>query len=244
MANERYWETRSPVLLTADGGADGSVIIADVCGWKVKQQIVISAPSLPDLPLEIKRVISSTKLIVGPKVTTGKMIARADLSAYTTALLSTIRAEEQPKVRIPPTDIIQAAYEQEPTLALRTIGVDCIGDPWGKDNPLPVLATISSTASDFSPTQGKIQNITTPGVADTEFTIALPVNTKRYYIRVRDDVAKGRIAMATTETASKYWTLTRGTVFDSQAMNIVPSSNIFMSVSKPSVIVELISFTL
>lgn len=244
MAIERIWTSKGPILFNSDGGADGSVIIADVCGFKVKQQVVISAVSLPDLTLEIKRVVSATKLIVGPKVTTGKLIARADLSLYTLANLATIRAEEQPKVRVPPNDVIQAVYEQEPTIAMRTIGVDCIGEPWGQDNPLPVLATISTSASDFNPTKASIQNITTPGVADTEFTIALPANTKRYYIRVRDDVAKGRIAMNITETTNKYWTLTRGSYFDSQAMNITPSSNIFMSVSKPSVVIELISFTI
>jgi len=244
MAIERYWETKGPILLSADGGADGSVVISNVCGFKVKQRIVISALSLPDLPLEIKRVVSLTKLIVGPVVTTGKMIARQDLSAYTVALISTIRAEEQPKVRVPPNDIIQAVYEQEPTIAIRTIGVDCVGDPWGEDNPLPVLATINSSATDFNPNRGQIQNIPTPAIADTEFVINLPAKTKRYYIRVRNDEAKGKIAMAITETSSNYWTLTRGTIFDSQAMNIIPSSNIFMSVSKASVVVELISFTL
>ena len=214
---ERIWTTISPITFAANGGADGTVTIPNVCGFKVKQIVVISAVSLPDLVLEVKRVISPTKLLVGPKVTTGKMIARQNLSAYTTALIATIRAEEQPKVRIPPADAIQAAYEQEPTLAIRTLGVDCIGDPWGNDNPMPVSGTFVVTGNE--PTQQQIQNVPF-ALADTEYEITLPDNTKRYQIRVRDDSSKGKIAFTSGQTANNFWTLTRGTIVDSYVMNL------------------------
>lgn len=139
MAIERLWESTGPVLFSANGGADGTITLNDTCGFKVKQTVVVSAVSLPDIVLEVKRVISPTKLLVGPKVSTGKMIARQNLSAYTTALLSTVRAEEQQKPKIPPQDIIQAAYEQEPTLAHRTVQVDEYGDFYNKKNPAPSL---------------------------------------------------------------------------------------------------------
>lgn len=143
MAFERAWQSIGPVAFTATGGADGTVTISSVEGFKVKQSIVISATSLPDLKLEVKRVISSTKLIVGPVVTTGKMTARQDISAYSMANLATIRAEEQKKAVLPATDIIQAVYEQEPTVAIRTLGVDYTGRPYTNDNPLPVNASVS-----------------------------------------------------------------------------------------------------
>jgi hypothetical protein len=240
MAIERLWVTISPITFSTNGGADGTVTIPDVCGFKVKQKVVISAISLPDLVLEVKRVVSATKLIVGPIVTTGKMIARQNLSTYTTALLANIRAEEQPKVRIPPADIIQAAYEQEPTLAHRVMAVDCIGDPWGKDNPLPILGTF--IASSDAPTVQEVQNIPF-AAANTEYTITLPDDTKRYQIRVRDDAAKGRIAFVAGETATDYWTLTRGTIIDSYVMNLPISSTIYMRLDKPSQVVEVMSWT-
>jgi hypothetical protein len=127
MAYERAWESVGPVAFTATGGQDGTVTLSSTAGFKVKQSIVISAISLPTLKLEVKRVISLTKLIVGPIVTTGKMLARENLSLYTVALLSNIRAEEQKKSLLPPNDIIQAVYEQEPAVAIRTIGVDKFG---------------------------------------------------------------------------------------------------------------------
>lgn len=239
MAYERLWETISPITFAANGGADGTVTIPNVCGFKVKQIVVISAVSLPDLVLEVKRVISPTKLLVGPKVTTGKMIARQNISAYTTALIATIRAEEQPKVRIPPADAIQAAYEQEPTLAIRTLGVDCIGDPWGNDNPMPVSGTFVVTGND--PTQQQIQNVPF-ALADTEYEITLPDNTKRYQIRVRDDASKGRISFTSGQTATNYWTLTRGTIVDSYVMNLPINPKIYMRLDKPTQVVEVMAW--
>ena len=239
MAIERLWTTISPITFTANGGADGSVTIPDVCGFKVKQSVVISAPSLPDLVLEVKRVVSPTKLIVGPKVTTGKMIARQNLSAYTTALLSNIRAEEQPKVRLPPPDIIQAVYEQEPTLAFRTFGVDCYGDGWGKNNPFPVSGSLVVDVDE--PTKQQVQNIPF-ALANVEYIITLPDNTKRYQIRVRDDSSKGRIAFNSGETSTDYWTLTRGTIVDSYIMDLPISSTIYMSLDKATQVVEVMSW--
>lgn len=239
MGFERLWAAISPITFTADGGADGSVTIPDVCGFKVKQTVVISAVSLPELVLEVKRVVSPTKLILGPKVTTGKMIARQNLSAYTTALLANIRAEEQPKAKILPNDIIQAAYEQEPTLALRTIGVDCVGDPWSADNPFPISGTI--VVSDGEPTEQEIQNVLFT-LADTEYTITLPDNTKRYQIRVRNDSSKGKIAFVLGETSTNYWTLTRGTVVDSYSMKLPINSKIYMQLDKPNQTVEVMAW--
>lgn len=236
MAIERLWETISPITFAANGGADGTVTIPDVCGFKVKQTVVISALTLPELILEVKRVVSPTKLIVGPKVTTGKMTARQNLSAYTVALLANIRAEEQPKVRIPPADAIQAAYEQEPTLAIRTLGVDCIGDPWSVDNPMPVIGSVISTGND--PTVQQIQNISMP-LANTEYTISLPDNTKRYQVRVRKHAAEGKIAFISGDTSTNYWTVHRGTVVDSYTMNLPISSVFYMQTNKASQTVEV-----
>lgn len=236
MAIERLWETISPITFAANGGADGTVTIPNVCGFKVKQVVVISAVGLPDLVLEVKRVLSPTKLVVGPKVTTGKMTARQNLSAYTIALIATIRAEEQPKVRIPPADVIQAAYEQEPTLAIRTLGVDCIGEPWGADNPMPVSGTFVST-SDL-PTVQQIQNIPFT-LANNEYTITLPDNTKRYQIRVRKDTAQGRIAFTPGQTSTNYWTLTRGTIVDSYEMNLPINPLVYMQVDREDQVIEV-----
>ena len=129
MAIERYWEAVAPVAFIADGGADGTITLSSTAGFKVKQSVVVSAISLPNKDLEVKKVLSATKLIVGPVVTTGKLIAREDLSLYTVASSATIRAAEQKKALLPPNDIIQAVYEQEPAVAIRTLPVNQLGNP-------------------------------------------------------------------------------------------------------------------
>lgn len=141
MAIERSWESVGPIAFTANGGADGTVTLLSAAGFKVKQSVVVSATSLPDLKLEVKKVISPTKLIVGPVVTTGKLLARQDLSAYTLVLNANLRAEEQKKAVLPMADIIQAVYRQEPGT---TIGVeldDQFGQPFDLNNPIPVSAS-------------------------------------------------------------------------------------------------------
>lgn len=139
MAIERHWEYQAPIAFTADGGADGLVTVSSVECLKVKQNIVVSAVGLPDLALEVKRVISFTQLIVGPKQSKLGLKAREDISAYTVALSASIRAEEQSKTRLDPRDIIQSVYEHEPTIAIRTMEVDKIGHPYTVSNPFPTL---------------------------------------------------------------------------------------------------------
>ena len=128
MAIERSWESVGPIAFSANGGADGTVTLQSTAGFKVKQSVTISATALPDLKLEVKKVLSPTKLIVGPVVTTGKLLARQNLSAYTLAVNANIRAEEQKKSVLPIADIIQAVYRQEPGT---TIGVE-IDDQFGQ----------------------------------------------------------------------------------------------------------------
>ena len=140
MAIERAWDAIGPVAFIANGGADGTVTVSSVAGFKVKQSVVVSATTLPDQILQVKKVISSTKLIVGPTTTSGNLMARQDMSAYGPSNLATIQAEEQKKSLLPITDIVQAVYEQEPTVAIRTVAVDSLGNHWGPNNPLPVVS--------------------------------------------------------------------------------------------------------
>jgi ferredoxin-NADP reductase len=73
MANERTWSAVAPQLLTADGGQLGQVQVADTAGFRVKAYAILSAPNLPDLQIQIKRVESKTKIYVG--LTTHKFLS-------------------------------------------------------------------------------------------------------------------------------------------------------------------------
>lgn len=145
MAVERFWERQGPISLTTNGGQDGLITVSDISGLKVKQHVVLSSDTQPDLKLQIKRIHSLTSLTVGPirdrtypAKPKDNLKSKADISAYLVSDNATIRAAEQPKAVPTPEDIIRAVYDQEPALAIRTIDVDRAGNPWGTNNPFPV----------------------------------------------------------------------------------------------------------
>lgn len=132
MAIEKKWPMVPPQLLTVDGGTEGEVQVANAAGFKVKQIVVLQAPSIDPMQVRVQRVVSKTLIIVGPAgpAVQGKqnMNTRVDVSAYTVALGSFIFAAEQDKVVLKPEDILQALYDQEPTVGLRSVLIDQFGD--------------------------------------------------------------------------------------------------------------------
>lgn len=141
MAIEQRWPAVAPKLFTANGGQYGIIKVADARGFKVKQKVAIVAVGQPNLELQVKTVIGPDTVVVGPFPTSqanNGLSARTNLTAYTIAAGAYIYAEDQPRVKIKPDDIWQAVYEQEPTVALRTIFVDEFGDFYGPGNPLPI----------------------------------------------------------------------------------------------------------
>lgn len=147
MANERSFDAIGPVSFTANGGADGVVTVASVTGMRVKQQVIVASLTVPASTtekLEIKRVLSPTKLLIGPIKTTGEFLSRANLSAYTVADMATIKVIDQKKSKPTPADIISFVYEPEGAVAIRTIGVDELGRPYSSENPVPVSATVET----------------------------------------------------------------------------------------------------
>jgi hypothetical protein len=155
MAIEKFWPAVPPQLFTADGTTLGVVTIGNTAGFKVKQNVTIQSTSPNDeVNVQVKRVLSSTQLIVGPvpeslqppiKQQGNTLLSvREDISNFTTASGAFIYAGEQPKVIVPMADIVQAVYRQEPGT---TIGVeidDQYGNPVSLDNPLPVVVTSGS----------------------------------------------------------------------------------------------------
>lgn len=134
---EKRFVAIAPQFFTADGQANGTITVADTRLFKVKQEIVIAATTLPNLDnLEVKRINSATQLIVGPRG--ANINATQDVSAYTTALGANIFANEQKRPSIPFEEFTRAVYEEEPTVANRTVLVDALGNKYATDNPLPV----------------------------------------------------------------------------------------------------------
>ena len=242
MALERKLLTISSIALTSDGTNLGLITIADTINFKDKQIVYLQSFTVPVAQYQIKRVISETQFIVGPVNNKISPTDFSDVSAYKTVDSAQIGAVEQDKLAQPTDkDHYFAIYESSPVNADRVIFVDPYGKFYDTDNPLPASfsGTISVGSVDLlDPTIQQIQNIPL-ALANTEYTISLPSNTKRYQLRVRDHLAKGRLAFLSGETATNYWTITRGTVVDSENMDFPASSVIYVSVSKPTMVVEL-----
>jgi hypothetical protein len=126
MAIEKHFIAISARSFTSNGTSGGLVTLASTAGFKVKQLVLIKGTALTTLELQVKRVISSTQLLVGPK--NSDLTTYSDISSYTTAASSTIESLEQPKPAIPLDSMDRAVYETEPTLALRIIPVDQYGN--------------------------------------------------------------------------------------------------------------------
>lgn len=140
IAYQNQWPAVAATALTANGGADGLVTIANTDGFYVLQQAKL-VNSAGNLPVQILEVISGTQLYVG---LVGQMDKRyrasgADVSAYTTATSSTIEAAQQNKRLPSPNALLQAVLEAEPISALREVQVDGRGQPLFAKGPLAAL---------------------------------------------------------------------------------------------------------
>lgn len=142
MAYERYWEEVSPRLLSTNGTSDGSVGIADLNGFYVKQDVVLQSNTLPATTFQIKRIdVVNSQVWLGSK--SEPINKYSNLSAFLVSESATIQAARQPKNSVPKDDQAQGTYETEPVVARRVVLVDGTGQKYTQENPLPVDATVS-----------------------------------------------------------------------------------------------------
>jgi hypothetical protein len=136
---ERKWAAANAIL-TSLGTTAGTIAVDTTFGFRVKATVRLSNPPLPDLTLEVKRVVSETIMELGPK---GNIDLRADLSLY--GVGSTVFAPLQFRNDIPLKDIERAVYEEEPVVAIRVTQVDRMGSILGgPENPVNVISSSSS----------------------------------------------------------------------------------------------------
>ena len=139
MALEKKWNAVAPQAFTIDGNNLGIVTVADTAGFKTKQAAYLRSNTSPDKAVQIKRVLSPTKLVVGLIDQKIASWVPLDISAYTVASGAVIGAEEQDKIANPPDgDHYKAIYEADPIVADRVIWVDKYGQFYDADNPLPI----------------------------------------------------------------------------------------------------------
>lgn len=145
--HERIWVSIPPVLLTAQGGAQGKIKVTDTVNFRVNMIVSIGDPVLPYLQLKVKRVDSPTDIILGPVDKSVGSKDFVDLSAY--GVTSFLFAQEQTKKHPSTKEIDESTFEQEPVLARRSVIVDEYGRIIGQDNPLNVTGNISVTSQKY-----------------------------------------------------------------------------------------------
>lgn len=177
MAMEKRFKAVPPQAFTADGTVVGQITINDTRFFKVKQVVILTANTQPNLELEVKRVLDDGEtMFVG---TIGKNIdERIDISAYTVALNAAIFANEQKRPSVPEQEIERLTYEEEPTVARRVVLVDQVGEKYNKQNPLPVavdttvnIGDVRITAEDNDPSTGNVHSSVRIGDGENEVII-------------------------------------------------------------------------
>lgn len=136
MLTERLWLEIPAQLLTSNGGKYGQISVPSTREFKVKQKVRLFSNTQPIQDLEIKRVISQTDIILGP--VGPEMKATSDLTLFLTAHNAALMIPEQNRNPIVPDAFWRAVYDEEPTIAIRTIAVDAYGNKYGPGNPLPI----------------------------------------------------------------------------------------------------------
>lgn len=175
----------SPQSLIANGTTNGVVLVTDTRLFKVKQHVILVGTGVgPSVDLEIKRIVDINQLEIGPAAK--NIEARSDLSAYTLAANSVIFANEQKRPSIPVEEINRAVYDEEPTVALRTVLVDAEGNKIDDNNPLPVqvdttvnIGDVRITAQDNEPFPGNIHSSVriSNGINDMQVNTDGSINT-------------------------------------------------------------------
>lgn len=239
MAYEKRLKAVPPQLFTADGTNLGKVTIPDACAFKVKTQVILNSSTQGTLRLEVKRVESDTVLFVGPikdHQHNASILDRTDILAFLVADGAFIFAEEQKRPNIPEQEIERLTYEEEPTIARRTILVDSCGDKISTINPLPVSATVTPTIVGTP----SLFNVTCP-TAGVEYSQLMPNGTTQLQLRARNSTAKLQLAWVPGTTGTNYLTLTPGNIYILENVKLTTKTVYFRS-TKDDTIVEILSW--
>lgn len=237
MAFEKRWGSIPPRLFVSNGLANGQIELADTTLFKVKQKVAIIANGEPNLELEVKAVISDTVLFVGPY---GNINSRTNLSAYTIAKNAAILADEQPRSGITADEIRRAKFDEEPTNAERSVLVDEYGRYYTDTNPLPIDGTISIEDGGTVGTPA-IQNVTAI-LANTEYIVVVPMNAKRFIIKIRGGNSKGQLSFQVGQSATNYVTIEYGNCYKEDGLSLNSNLNLYVQTNKANQIIELLTW--
>lgn len=175
---ERTWPSviQTPISITG-----WKVTVATTAGIKVKQDATLSKPGQEPLEFEVKRVLNRTELLLGNK---GQ--GQPAVSGITQFDGGTLIINEQSRNKLGDSPILRAVYEEEPTIAIRTVMVDQFGEKYSDTNRLPVAIdgdiNIGEVNAEVTVKLTHLDNVPNPGdIADStrigDGTELLQINT-------------------------------------------------------------------
>lgn len=248
MAMEKRWAAVPQQAFVSDGTSGGAIGLTSAAGLKVKQKVTIKADGEPDLNLEIKRIPSETQVIVGPF---GSIDLKQDLSAYTVAKNATISAPLQPRPSIEQKEYERATYDEEPTVAKRSVLVDRFGNYVNLSQESGLIISdslqesfdLKTRAFDFTASPAA----TTVGsfLINDEFKLHVleffaPDGVPGDYVKVEivdTDNVLGGGAGALVETLVEKWNLEPATINGISGLTYtLPASGLYLKVSYTSVL--------
>lgn len=143
MAFEKRWTQVLVQPLISNGTADGQLQVADAFLVKVKQSLLLTSGTQPTIQVQVKRVLNEHTILVGRR--DEDIDDRVDVSAYLVVDGSAISNPDpnQPRVKIAPEDLSRAVYDEEPTVALRTVIVNRGGEYLGSDPDSPFYVQLT-----------------------------------------------------------------------------------------------------
>lgn len=234
MLEKRFYAV-PPQLLTTDGSANGYITILNACNLLKVKQVVNVTDTLGNLKTyEVKRVDEPDRVYLGP---VGKPLLNFDdLSAYTVANGAFLFADEQQRVKIAEQEIPRAVFQEEPTVAIRSILVDDCGETFSDTNPFPVEATVV-LSNVGTPT---IFNVICP-LAGSEYSQLLPNNTAQVLLKSRNSQAKLQLSWKVGESLTNFLTISPGNIYMLENVKL-SSKTIYFNSSKDNTIVEIITW--
>jgi len=155
MAIERLWEEIPARAFTANGTESGLVTLESTIQFRVNQKVKLTSNTQPPLNLIVKRVKSSTQMILGP--IDKNILSRIDLTSYTVAAMAMVAAAEQNKTSIPEKDQLQMTLEREPINARRVYQVDDFGNAIGTTKENPIHAQLSDGSIEIGTVNAELE---------------------------------------------------------------------------------------
>lgn len=237
VAIEKIWKEIPPVLIKRDSPFLGGVAIDEKAPFREGMVVVLSADTLPNLQLKVRRVADGVIYVSDLNSTEYK-----DVSSYTVALNSKITAHEQTRDPITEKDQSRDRYERGPVNADRNVLVDKAGDYFDESNPVPVEVQGTINAESNPIKNPHILNINVP-LANIEQVITIPMEAITFMIKVRNGDSKMIYSFVEGQSSIEFATIERGCFYKETGLDLMAPLNIYFQTTKSNQVIEVLYWT-